>query len=243
MSPSDAAVVIDITEKQEVASVALALPDNARAIRVVDYGTKEAANAFFLKCREARKKIAAVFDPHIERAKEAKRKADEVRSGLVAEKDAAEAPIKEAEKIVNEEIMRFDVEDRARIEKERREAEEKARKEAEEAALSEAAELEAAGSKEEAAAVLEEAITAPVFVPPPPPPPRTEGSTEYTVWKSEVVDLKALVLAVASGKAPLSYLAADTVAIGATVRAQKTSFSCPGVRAWPETNRKPTGRR
>lgn len=240
---TEPARVIDITpEKEEAQSLALALPDNARSIKVSDYATKEAANAFFLKCREARKRIAAVFDPHIDRAKAAKMAADATRAGLVAEKTAAEAPIVEAEGIVNREIMRFDAEDRKRREEEQREAEAKARKEAEESALRAAAEAEAAGEKEEAAAIIQEAIAAPVFVPAPPPPPKMQGSAEVTNWKFEVADLKALVLAVASGKAPLTYLEANTVTIGATVRAQKASFVCPGVKVWSETSRRPTGR-
>jgi hypothetical protein len=240
---TDPARVIDISpEREEAQSLALVLPGDARAIVVSDYATKEAANAFFLKCREARKRIAAVFDPHIDRAKAAKMAADATRAGLVAEKTAAEAPIVEAEGIVNREIMRFDAEDRKHREEEQRIAEAKARKEAEEAALRAAAEAEAAGEKEEAAAIIQEAIVAPVFVPAPPPPPKLSGSAEVTTWKMEVMDLKALVLAVASGKAPLTYLQADEVAIRRTVIAQKASFSCPGIKTWPETSRRGTGR-
>ena len=242
MSPPEARV-IDITpEKEEAQSLALALPDNARSIQVSDYATKEAANAFFLQCREARKRIAAVFDPHIDRAKAAKMAADATRAGLVAEKTAAEAPIVEAEGIVNREIMRFDAEDKKRRDEELRIATEKQRKENEEAALRAAVEAEAAGEKEEADAILEEAAHAPVFVPAPPPPPKLQGSAEVVTWKMEVVDLKALVLAIASGKAPLSYIVADEVAIRRTVTAQKDSFRCAGVKTWSETSRRSTGR-
>lgn len=235
--------IVDITpEEKEARSVALALPDQARAVKVTDYATKEAANTFFLDCRRARKVIATFYDPKIEEWKAAKKLADDNRAKMVAEKTAAEAPIVEAEGIVNREIMRFDAEDRARREQEQREAEAKARREAEEAALRAAAEAEAAGEQEEAAAIIEEAVRAPVFVPPPPPPPKLAGSAEVTSWKFEVVDLKALVLAVASGKAPLSYLQADEVAIRRTVIAQKASFQCAGIRTWPETSRRSTGR-
>jgi hypothetical protein len=161
---------------------------------------------------------------------------------MVAEKTAAEAPIVEAEGIVNREIMRFDAEDRKRRDEELRIATEKQRKENEEAALRAAAEAEAAGDREEADAILQEAEKAPIFVPAPPPPPKLAGSAEVTTWKMEVIDLKALVLAVASGKAPLTYIAADEVAIRRTVIAQKASFSCPGIKTWPETQRRSTGR-
>lgn len=239
---TDPARTIDISPEEEAKSVALALPDQARIVKVTDYATKEAANAFFLECRRARKVIATFYDPKIEEWKAAKKLADDNRAKMVAEKTAAEAPIVEAEGIVNREIMRFDAEDRKRREEEQREAEAKARREAEEAALRAAAEAEAAGEREEAAAILEEAVTAPVFVPAPPPPPKLAGSAEVTTWKCEVDDLKALVLAIASGKAPLSYIMADEVAIRRTVTAQKASFRCAGIRTWPETSRRSTGR-
>jgi hypothetical protein len=240
---NDAARVIDISpEKGEAQSLALALPDNARSIRVSDYATKEAANTFFLDCRRARKVIATFYDPKIEEWKAAKKLADDNRAKMVAEKTAAEAPIVEAEEIVSREIMRFDAEDRKRREEEQRIAEERAKKERDEAALRAAAEAERAGEQEEAAAIIEEAVHAPVFVPPPPPPPKLAGSAEVTTWKMEVTDLKALVLAVASGKAPLTYLQADEVAIRRTVIAQKASFHCAGVRTWAETSRRGTGR-
>ena len=241
MSPSEART-IDISPEEEVKSVALALPDQARIVKVIDYATKEAANTFFLDCRRARKVIDAFYDPKIEDWKEAKRVADAGRAKMVAEKTAAEAPIVEAEGIVNREIMRFDAEDRKRREEEQRAAEAKARKEAEEAALRAAAEAEAAGEQEEAAAIIQEAIVAPVFVPAPPPPPKLAGSAEVTLWKFQLVSIKDVILAVAAGKVPASYLKLDDVAVGATVRAQKASFSCPGVKVWPETSRRSTGR-
>ena len=246
-SPSEAQV-IDVTPDEIVAirAVTLSLPESARAIRVTDYPTKEEANAFFLDCRAARKVIDAHYDPKIEAWKEAKRHADGERAKLVSEKTAHEAPIVLAEGIVNREIMRFDAEDRKRREEEQRAAEAKARREAEEAALRAAAEAEAAGEKEEAEEIIKEAVRAPIFVPRPPAPPKLKGSAEITNWKFEITDLKALVLAVAKGTAPLTYLEANTVAIGSTVRAQskgeESSFSCPGVRIWPDKQRKATGR-
>ena len=241
MSPPEARTIDVSPEEKEVLSVALALPDNARSIKVSDYASKEAANSFFLECRKARKVIDTHYDPKIEAWKEAKRHADGERAKLVAEKATYEAPIVEAEKIANTEIMRFDAEDRKRRDEELRIATEKQRKENEEAALRAAAEAEASGDREEAEEIIKEAIHAPTFVPAPPPPPKLQGSAEVITWKMEVADLKALVLAVASGKAPLTYLCADEVAIRRTVTAQKASFACPGVRTWMETSRRSTG--
>ena len=245
MTPSEAAIIdITPTETAEVRAVALALPSDARAVKVIDHISRAAANDFFLRCREARKVIATHYDPKIEEWKAAKKLADDNRAKMVAEKTAAEAPIVEAEGIVKKEILRFDAEEEVRLERERREAEEKARKEAEEAALREAAEAEAKGDKEEAAAILDEAVTAPlpIFVPSPPPPPKLAGSAKMENWKFRVDDLKTLVAAVAVGRVPLSAVKADEVAIGQTVRALKGSFAWPGIKTWPEKDIRPTGR-
>jgi len=249
---TDPARTIDITpaEKSEAQSIALILPGDARAIKVLDYGTREAANAFFLKCREARKRIAAVFDPHIDRAKEAKKKADEVRAGLVAEKDAAESPIREAEAIVNREILRFDTEDKKRRDEELRIATEKQRKENEEAALRAAAEAEKAGDHEEADAILQEAEKTPTFVPAPPPPPKLTGSTEVVTWNYQVLDPKLLLVAASQGKVAFSIKdAAGTtgavhvsIEVGKLLTAQKEFFSLPGIKIWSEKSRRGTGR-
>ena len=235
---------LDPIQRSEARSVAIVLPDMARAIKVVDHLSRTRANDFFLKCREAKKKIGEIYDPHIERAKAAKKAADETRAGLVKEKDIAEAPIIEAEKIAKKEILRFDDEEDKRREDERRYAEAKARAEAEENALREAEDALAAGDEEGANAIIEEAIESPrpIFVPPPPPPPKLEGSAKYETWKFEVTDLKALVAGINSGKVPLSAVTADRVAINKSVQGMKGSFRWPGIKVWSEKDMRPTGR-
>jgi hypothetical protein len=246
---SDTDQIIDVTpEAQEARSVALALPDNARTIRVVDYVSKVAANAFFLKCREARKLIAAHYDPKIDEWKAAKKLADDSRAKMVAEKTSAEAPIVEAEGIVKSEILRFDEMEQKRLAEERREADMRSRKEAEDALLRAAADAEAVGDVTEADALLEEAAAPrlPIFSPPPPPVAKLSGTAVYEIWKFEVTDLRALVNAVASGRIPITAVCADEKQIGQAVRAMsrdgKSSFNWPGIRVWPEKGMKPTGR-
>lgn len=234
------AAVIDITP-EEAPTVALALPDNARAIKVTDNTSRAAANDFFLRCRDARKVIAAHYDPKIEKWKEAKKLADTNRAALVAEKDAAEAPIREAEGIVTKEILRFDAEETERREREYREAEEKAKREAEEAALAAAVDAEEAGAPPEEVAAI---VAAPVFVPvvPPQAAPKLAGTAKKENWKFEVNDFPALLRAVAAGKVPSAALMPNEVFIGAQVRASKGTIQYPGVRVWPDRGLRPTGR-
>jgi hypothetical protein len=242
--------IIDITpdEKEVVRSATVALPDNARAIRVVDHVSKVAANDFFLRCREARKLIAAHYDPKIEEWKAAKQLADGNRAKMVAEKTAAEAPIVEAEGIVKTEILRFDEMEQKRLAEERREADMRSQKEAADALLRAAEEAEVAGDVTEANALLEEATAPrlPTFFPPPPLARKLSGTAMVETWKFEVIDLRALVNAVAGGKIPITAVCADEKQIGQAVRAMsrdgKSSFNWPGIRVWPVKDMRPTGR-
>jgi len=244
-------VTIEVTpiEQAEAQSAGVAVREVALAVRVTDEQSKVSANELFLRCREARKRIAAVYDPHIERAKDAKKKADEARAALVKEKEKAESPIVEAEGIIKREILRYDAEEDARREQELREADMRSRKEAEEAALLRAMDAERAGDVAEADALIQEAVAPhiPVFSPRPPPPVKLSGTATYETWKFEIADLRALVVAVAGGRVPLAALCANEKSIGQAVRAMsrdgKSQFNWPGIRVWAEKGMKPTGRR
>lgn len=62
--------------------------------------------------------------------------------------------------------------------------------------------------------------------------PKVAGISYRENWNADVTDLLALVKAVADGKAPLAYLQANTVALGAAARSLKTELNrIPGVRA------------
>ena len=54
------------------------------------------------------------------------------------------------------------------------------------------------------------------------------------VWVCEIIDLMALVKAVAAGIAPIEYLEAKMPEIRKDVKRLKDEYACPGVRAWKE---------
>ena len=95
-------------------------------------------------------------------------------------------------------------------------------------------EAEQNGEKEEAEAIME----APAYTPPvvvQKTTPKLKGGPVYrTIWKHEVVDLMALVGAVASGNAPALALKADSVFLGEQARSLKNTMNFPGVRAYSE---------
>ncbi|MGR3221353.1 MAG: hypothetical protein ACUZ8H_16275 [Candidatus Anammoxibacter sp.] len=110
-----------------------------------------------------------------------------------------------------QEQIRQDEENRLRI---------KAEKEAEERQLAEAVELEKAGHKEEAVAVLEEETFTPVPVVQK-ATPKLDGTTFVTTYGWETID-ESLI--------PKKYWILDTVIIGKEVRAFKEKTDIPGIR-------------
>jgi hypothetical protein len=221
------AAVIDITpDAREAAALALPIPDQAKALKIVDDATLKAGNELLLNIKDLRKKIQDTFRPICEAAHDAHRRA------VAAQKDA-EAPLIEAEGIVKPAISRYVAEE----DRKRREAEEAARKEADRIAQEEA--LKAAVAAEEAGATPEEVnaiAETPAFIPvvPPPPAPKLSGVSIRKVAKFEVVNFRALVQAVAAGQVPIEALQPNDTVIGQQARSLRTSLRWPGVRVWEE---------
>lgn len=125
---------------------------------------------------------------------------------------------------------------------EQREKERQAREEAEAAArdeaLARAVELEASGDLEQAEALLEEPIMAAPVVIQNQAPPKPAGQVSRMSYSATVVDLMALVKAVAEGKEKIQCLMANESYINATARNDKEGFSIAGCKLnrTPSTN-------
>lgn len=138
---------------------------------------------------------------------------------------------------------------REKVERERQEAERKAReayeaeqkiererleKEAREQQLQRALDAEKEGDISHAEAILDEPTVIEEPLAPPPSvmqasaPTRFAGSTGKTTYSAKVTDFRALVKAVAEGKAPLEALQANESFINAQARAYKEGFNIPG---------------
>jgi hypothetical protein len=111
-------------------------------------------------------------------------------------------------------------------------AEEAAIKAAEDAQLKAAEDLQAAGLTNAATAIL----GAPVVIPKVAieAPAKADGVYYTDRYSAEVVDLMALVKAVAEGKAPLSAVCANDTYIGQWARMSKGTESLPGVKVLKE---------
>jgi colicin import membrane protein len=184
---------------------------------------KDAVQALFnpvkLRLDNSRRHVEGLIDAY-EQAQARKQKEEEERL-----RKAAEAEESRLRKIKEEQERSW------------REKEEKARKEA--------AELEKAGKSEEAAKAKAEAdkaakladeraqqaaeiqVVAPVIAS---TIQKVAGTSVQEKWQAEVVDMLALVKAVAEGKAPLEWLTVNQVAINKQAVATKNSLPFPGIK-------------
>ena len=114
----------------------------------------------------------------------------------------------------------------------RQEAEAAARKKAEDKQLEEAQLLADLGMDEAAEeALVAEPVIEKVRVP---EPTKAEGTSVRTYYSAEVVDLKALVVAVATGLASHSCIEANMTYLNGIARLEGEAMNIPGVRAIKE---------
>jgi len=211
------AQIIEMDEVKDVEFKALALPEQARGIKVIDNPTMEKANGLLMDIRSIRKEISDTFKPLAEKAHAA-------HKAILEQQKRTEAPLIEAEGILKTQIRAYmDEVERLRREEERR-LQEIARKEEEERRLAEALQAEAEGNAEEAQAILEE----PAYIPMPTVKadiPKVDNRLFRKVWKFRVIDIK---------KVPVQYLKVDEIKVGQVVRAMKGETNIPGIQVYEE---------
>ena len=200
----------------------LAIVEEAKALKIANAEDNAKAAGLCKVLKGFQSEIEGSYRPLVEKAHEA-------HKAILAELKSQLAPYQEGEKALKAAMIAWDTAERERIAKARREAEEKARKEAEEAALAEAAFLEATGDKAGADAVISAPLAvAPVAVE---TVEKAEGTTFREIWSAEVVDIKALCLAIAQGAVPPEYVTANLPALNSMARMAKQTFAVPGCRA------------
>jgi hypothetical protein len=244
--------------QDQLANEGEALVGTVQDLVVIDAESFGRAGEMLRTVKAYLRRVAEVFDPIVETAYRAHRTAVEQRKGveqyaLTAERvlkdrmatyEQAEArKRREAEEAARREQERLEAEERARVAAEQRRLEE----EAEEQRLAEALAAEQAGDTARAQALIEAPVDVPtvtprpVFVAPPPAPaPAVAGVSFRDQWSAEVVSLIDLVRAVAAGRAPITYVKADEVALNQMARALKGAMNVPGVRV---TSRRVTAAR
>ena len=212
------------TEIKKAEEQALTVPEQARGFIVTSNEQYAKGEEFMATCKTLETDIHNTFDPICDKAFQAHKEA-------VAQRKKYLDPLEEGRKILKQKMIAYQNEcERIRREEQRR-LEAEARKRAEEDALALAAEAEAEGDSEAAEAI----IAAPLDVAPvmaqkvaPAPSRLTAGRS---VWSAELVNMQALVKAVAEGKQPITLLLPNQVALNKLASALKQSMNVPGVKA------------
>lgn len=200
----------------ELESKGLSLVEQARGIVISTQPQYESACHLLLDVKDGLKECDKAFDDDIKRWYDGHKAA-------IATKARYQAPFKQVEAIIKPKISAY-MDEQARL---RREAEAKAQQEAQ---LAAAVEAESAGDAQQAEEILNGQGT--MFVPPVmlPPAAKVAGVSSREVWRAEVVDLMALIRAVASGQVPSNVLEANTTVLGGLARSLKGNLRIPGVR-------------
>jgi len=238
-----------INQVEVVRQEVMPIPDQAKMIVVKDQPSLMRANAFFLDIKALRKKIDDTFSPIIQAAHKTHQEA-------IAQRKLVEEPLIVAEKYLNGQVTDYKREqDRIRLEEEERlrqeaiKAEAERRQKEEEERLAQAAELEAAGAKEEAEALMNEAIEEKekpieIYIPPPATPKvELEGAIVKTYYSAKVTNLAKLIKAVAERRAPENCLEPSMTVLNGLARSLKKEMKIDGVELVVTSSMASTGRR
>jgi hypothetical protein len=224
-------------DKNGLATESASWAARAKDLQIVDRESYQNASHLLISVKHFRAKIANWFAPHVEAAMETKRRAEAARKQLVDERERMEAPLVEAEAALKRSLLAWDAKQEELRREQERQLQEEARKRAEEATLAAAAALETEAAVtgdeamlQEAHDILEQPIDAPV-VTVQKLMPKVQGVTYRDNWKAhEAIDVKALALAVAQGRVPVTFLTPNLTAINQFIRATKGTHDIPGVR-------------
>jgi hypothetical protein len=216
---------LEIKGREAEAQFVMPLVNRAGAAIEAGIKTEEqykAAGAIFQEIKQARKRIEAILDPFVESAHKTWKSAIAERKKYDLPLDQAEAGIAPLIAGYREEQERARRAEQARIDAEARQREEDAR-------IEEAAALEAAGDAEQAAAVISAPILAVTAIQPKAAAP-APGVSFRESYSASVIDLGALIAAVASGAVQQAALTANMSFLHAQARACKAEMKIPGVR-------------
>lgn len=228
------AAVATTDPQQVVTEKALTWPERAKAVQITSSETYTQSAELLLAIRALRNEVNQAFDPIIADAHKAHKTACD-------QKRRAETPLLEAETIIKRGLVAYTTEqDRKRRAEESR-LREIQRQEEETRRLNEAAALETEANatgdlalKEQAEALIEAPIPVMPVETETKAPPKVDGISYRDVYRGDVVDLDALVLAAMADKTGQlrGYLKIEPnqSAIDAMARSLREKLAIPGVR-------------
>ena len=211
----------DIAKKNAVALYA-----KYKDLQVIDEASYATAGAGLVQIKAMRKDIKSKLKPFIDKAKE-------VYDHHRGQFKKYDNPLLGLEGLIKGRLATFADEQEKKRRQLEAELQEKARQEAEDAKVNEAKKLEEMGETEAAEAVIEEEVhVAPVTVD---NKPKAQGVSTRKKWHAEVVDLSALIKAVAEGKEAESFLLPDMKVLNKMAGALMEELNIAGVKAVSET--------
>ena len=208
----------------ETKTSTIALVNQARAFRVSTCDERIDSERISESLQAASKKWDDMTGPNKKAAYSAYQTALRLHDDLIAELDGARKALKQKQ-------IAFDAEqDRIRRAEEAR-LQAIAQKQAEDEALAMAEQAEAAGDHEIAEAIIAAPVAAPVVRVAPTAPKPSRLTAGRSVWSAEVVDLMALVKAVAAGLQPITLIEPNMTALNGRAREAESALAIPGVRS------------
>ena len=203
-----------------------------RELKVASSDDCTTAEAKLVVVMALHKAITDWFEPMVEAAMESKRKAEATRKAIVDKRDKELRPLVEVKALAGQKTLVWRQEQEVRAEAYRARQLAEARKAAEDEQLRKAQEAAAAGDRELADAILNEAPAITVAAAPLPPelapPDRTVGLRRVSRPEAEIIDRRACAMWCAQN----DLIPPDVLlkCIGPTVRAQREACMIPGVR-------------
>jgi hypothetical protein len=211
----------------EVNTLALSVPEQAKQIvKIINNDDYTRAGQILLTIKEIRKKIENTFKP-------IKQKMDAAKKEVLDQERLADKPLAEAELYIKPLMAQYNAEQERIRQAEEARLREIARKEEEERRLQEAvaAEQEAkrlGATQEEASNLVNDIINEPVQAPPvvvQKTIPKVQGVSFTKLWKFRITNA-ALI--------PREYMIPNEQAIGAVVRNTKGAIQIPGIEIYSE---------
>ena len=214
-------IVVNDKPASESEEKALALKSKVDSLAVVDQASYDAANSINSEAYRLRKAFHEWFDPIDEASKKQ-------RQATIAQGKKIDEPFDYVIKVTGSKASAWIRAEEEKARETKRIAEEAARKAAEDAQLKAAEELQAAGLTNAATAILE----APTVIPKVSvdEPAKADGVYYTDRYSAEVVDLMALVKAVAAGTVPLRFIEASAAQLNSWARDSRGAEAMPGVR-------------
>lgn len=228
VSATESPLSLVVDNSDQVRTEAMAWPDRARAVVIVDDVSYVRAAELTKAIKALRGRIADTFDPHIKMAHDA-------HKALVRAKADAEAPLTEAEGVLKRTLVAYQEEQEVIRRAEARRLEEEARRAEESRRLDEAAALERMAAEtgdESMRATAHEVLDAPVptiAVPVERATPKVAGISYRDTYAARVTSLPRLIQFVAKNPQFSHLLTPNATAINQLARAQKEMLQIDGL--------------